>query len=318
VADTLSFAHLSDPHLSSLVGVAAGDLLSKRALGYLSWRRRRRAEHRPEVLAALRHDLEITRPDHIVISGDLTHLGLPSEFQETRQWLHSLGSPSHVTVVPGNHDAYVATPWHRTFALWAPYFISDGAQVAHASAQDVRDSFPSLRIRGPAAFIGICTAVPSAPLLAIGRLGHEQMRRLERMLGETGRQPRFRILLMHHPPVPGALSWRKRLTDGPTLRSVLARRGAELVLHGHTHRTTFARIETAAGPVPVIGVPSASLISNEPDRCARYHVYQLRRDGEEWALLISVRRYLRGEARFVGDGEPRLVLRRSLIHPALL
>ena len=44
------FAQISDPHLSSLEGVRPGDLLNKRALGYLSWRRKRRFEHRPEVL----------------------------------------------------------------------------------------------------------------------------------------------------------------------------------------------------------------------------------------------------------------------------
>ena len=42
----LTFAQLSDPHLSSLEDVHWRDLASKRLLGYLSWRKRRRAEHR--------------------------------------------------------------------------------------------------------------------------------------------------------------------------------------------------------------------------------------------------------------------------------
>ena len=51
------FAQLSDPHLSSLSEVRPRDLLNKRALSYLSWRQKRRFEHRPEVLAALLNGL---------------------------------------------------------------------------------------------------------------------------------------------------------------------------------------------------------------------------------------------------------------------
>jgi hypothetical protein len=39
---------------------------------------------------------------------------------------------------------------------------------------------------------------------------------------------------------------------------MLARAGAELVLHGHNHRTSLAHRPGPAGPVPILGVPSAS------------------------------------------------------------
>ena len=58
-------AHLSDPHLSSLHGVRKRDLLSKRVLGYQSWRTRRRREHLSSVLSALLRDTRVvpsTRP----------------------------------------------------------------------------------------------------------------------------------------------------------------------------------------------------------------------------------------------------------------
>ncbi|MET0879712.1 MAG: metallophosphoesterase, partial [Tardiphaga sp.] len=44
-------AHISDVHLAPLPSPALGDLMSKRGLGYLNWLRKRRAIHRPEVLA---------------------------------------------------------------------------------------------------------------------------------------------------------------------------------------------------------------------------------------------------------------------------
>ena len=81
------FAQISDPHLSSLEGAHLSDLLSKRALGYLSWSRRRRFEHRPEVLAALQRDLDQFELDQVLVTGDLTHVGLPLEFRQARAWL---------------------------------------------------------------------------------------------------------------------------------------------------------------------------------------------------------------------------------------
>mgnify|MGYP000057752385 CR=1 FL=1 len=61
--DTFYFAQVSDPHLSSLEQVQWPDLVNKRVLGYLSWRRRRRNEHRSEVLDALQQDLRQTAPE---------------------------------------------------------------------------------------------------------------------------------------------------------------------------------------------------------------------------------------------------------------
>ena len=70
------FAQISDPHLSSLEDVKPGQLLSKRLLGYLSWRRRRRFEHRREVLDALRSDLREHQLDQLLISGVPTSPGM--------------------------------------------------------------------------------------------------------------------------------------------------------------------------------------------------------------------------------------------------
>ena len=128
VLDTeFALAHVSDLHLSSLAGVSPRVLLDKRILGYLSWWHRRRHEHRTDVLEALRASLHGERLDHIAVTGDLTHLGLPQEFREAAAWLARLGEPEGITVVPGNHDAYVREPWRDTFAQWSPYMRADDA-----------------------------------------------------------------------------------------------------------------------------------------------------------------------------------------------
>jgi 3',5'-cyclic AMP phosphodiesterase CpdA len=297
-ADTdFVLAHLSDPHLSSLEGVSPRALLGKRILGYVSWRLRRRREHRTDVLDALRADLQAACLDHIAVTGDLTHLGLPQEFREAAAWLARLGRPEGITVVPGNHDAYVRAPWRETFAQWSAYMQGDDA----VAAADADDAFPSLRVRRDVALIGLSTARPSAPFLATGSLGERQLQRLDRMLERAAAAGLFRVVLLHHPPAAHTVRWRKSLLDGAALRAVLARRGAELVLHGHAHFSAAAYLDPATGRNLAIGVPSASAIGDDADRHAAYHVYRIARREGGWRLRVSVRAFALDRGRFVPD-----------------
>ena len=284
------FVHLSDPHLTSLQHVKAQTLLSKRLLGYLSWRMHRRAEHRREVLSVLVSALLDKAPDHIVITGDLTHLGLPSEFLEVSRWLPELGDPTQVTIVPGNHDAYVKEPWAHTFALWDSYMDSDAGS---ASGEQTGNSvvFPSLRVRGPLALIGLSSACPTAPFFATGSLGKAQLRRLDQLLVTTEEQGLIRTLLIHHPPMTHSVAWRKRLTDSLALRQVLIKRGVELVLHGHAHRFALEYLETSFGKAPVIGVPSASCIGRKPGHRAQFNLYRCNPGPKGRNLEISIWSY---------------------------
>ena len=88
-----SFAQISDPHLTSLEQVPFRQLMGKRLLGYISWRRRRRAEHQMRVLQALQQDLDSIELIQLLITGDLTHIGLPQEFLQASAWLKRPSSP---------------------------------------------------------------------------------------------------------------------------------------------------------------------------------------------------------------------------------
>lgn len=281
-----SFAQLSDPHLSTLANARWYQLLNKRVLGYISWRKNRRFEHRSEVLDALHQDLSQNKPDHLLVTGDLTHISLPDEFQQARQWLDSLGDPRDVSVIPGNHDAYVRVPWQQGLANWQPYMAADDAP--NATGNDV---FPSLRTRGPVAFIGLSTAVPAPPLLATGRLGKKQLERLKKLLKQTGEQGLFRVVFLHHPPVPGLEKWRKRLVDDRALCDVLGEYGAELVLHGHMHRSLDNQIEIPGGHIPVFGIPSSSAIGQKHGRVSQYFRYEVQKKDQDWELKVLVKSY---------------------------
>jgi 3',5'-cyclic AMP phosphodiesterase CpdA len=185
-------AHLSDPHLPPLPAPRLRDLAGKRALGYLNWKRNRQKVHKRDVLDALVSDMRAQAPDHIAITGDLVNLALEAEFAPSRAWLESVGTPDRVTVIPGNHDAYVRATQHRFAEAWGNYLSGD-----HAPDDGAR--FPSLRRRGPLALVSVSSAVPTPPLMATGRLGREQLDTLERMLTRLSAEQAFRVLLIHHP-----------------------------------------------------------------------------------------------------------------------
>ena len=297
VSESISLAHLSDLHLTTLKKVKVPQLLSKRMLGYFSWRRKRRVIHRLDIVEALLDDLRANCPDHIAVTGDLTHLGLPEEFAEARQWLTRLGPPEQVTVIPGNHEAYVGRAWDKSCVIWAPYLVSN----RNLDIPKTAGYFPSLRVLGQVALIGLCSARPSLPFLAIGSLGKKQLAGLETLLWKTGEEKLLRIILIHHPPVPGIIKWRKRLIDGRAFAAIVARCGAELVLHGHAHAPTLSVLPTPSGDIPVIGTPSASELNPSSGRCARYNIYRLNRIGLNWELTVLVRVYAEASGRFVAE-----------------
>ncbi|WP_018716703.1 metallophosphoesterase family protein [Arhodomonas aquaeolei] len=284
---TAAFVHLSDPHMTSLRRLRARDLVNKRLLGYLSWRRSRRRDHDPEVLGALRHALADHPGDAVVITGDLTHLGTPDEYAEARDWLATLGPAERVSVVPGNHDLYAPVTPAATLAHWDRHMGGDGATA-----------FPFERRHGPISFIGVNTAYPSAPLLATGRIGTAQMARLSELLERTGAEGRFRVVFMHHPPQHDAVGRRKALNDAMAFREVIRRQGAELILHGHTHRLCRARLDGPAAGVPVLGASSASTRSARFRRNAAYYRCRVTDDGGRWRLSVSMHAYCPDKAVF--------------------
>ena len=139
-------AHCSDPHITCVGQSIIGDFLNKRLLGGLRWQLQRRHDQHDGLLTTLCEDLQRTRPDHIVVTGDLTHLSLPAEFAFARDWLQIMGPPDQVTVVPGNHDQYVKTAWQQSFARWLEYMQGDtpGPQPAPTDPA-LEEVFPALR-----------------------------------------------------------------------------------------------------------------------------------------------------------------------------
>ena len=274
-----TLAHLSDPHLPPLPAARLVDLMGKRALGYLNWTRNRHKYQRRDALDALVSDIHAQAPDHIAITGDFVNLALDAEFAPARAWLDSVGAPDRVSIVPGNHDAYVSATRHRFDATFASYLGGD-------DASDNSNPFPFLRRRGPLALIGVSSAVPTPPLMATGWLGRRQLDALDKLLVRVSSEPLFRVLLIHHPLRSNARA--KRLTDSSALCAVLKRHGVELILHGHDHIHSTMWIDGPVGSIPAIGVPSASALAHGRYPAAAYNLFSIERDGNAWQCQQTV------------------------------
>jgi 3',5'-cyclic AMP phosphodiesterase CpdA len=254
------------------------------------------------VLEALLDDLHAQAPDHVAVTGDLTNVSLEDEFPAARGWLERLGDPQRVTAVPGNHDAYVAVAPERSWDLWREWLRADAEWQGRGAGDS---GFPSVRVRGPLALIGLCSARPTLPGLAGGWLGAAQRERLEAILVDLRARGLARVVLLHHPPDPGVVSARRALWDARALCALLARSGAELVLHGHLHRARIAAVAGPDGPIPVLCARSASDHGSKPGRRAQYHLVEVDAAGGRPRLALRVRGYDPQSGRFHAEGERR-------------
>jgi len=279
---TFTLAHLTDVHLGPIAGFSPRYWNVKRGLGYINWARNRRAVYRRDVLDRIVADMQAQQPDHIAVTGDLVNIGLPQEHIDALTWLESLGPPERVSVVPGNHDIYSRLRSDTGTRRWAPYMSwNDEAKYIVGEAPE----FPFVRVLGDVALIGVNSAIRTPPLLAWGQVGWPQLASLELALSRLWKDSMFRVVLIHHPPLPASAGRFRRLRDAAALEWVLQRHGAELILHGHDHCNASALLDCEPGTAAIVGAPSASLghlYKNEP--LARYNLYRVEGAYDRWTV----------------------------------
>src|SRR5262249_51636786 len=129
------------------------------------------------------------RPDHLLITGDLTTTALPAEFRQARDLLAPLlGDPARVTILPGNHDratdrAYRLRRFEEAFGEFMP-----------------RPTFPWLRaLNEDTAILGLDpTRSHFSPR---GRLPEAQLSEARALTADPARRPRRLIVACHYPVV---------------------------------------------------------------------------------------------------------------------
>lgn len=275
---SLRFLHTSDIHLLDLTGVSPWRYLNKRLTGRMNLALKRSRSHDGRLFQAMLDMVPQLRVDRVVVTGDLTNLALEPEFELVQRTLRA--APVPATVIPGNHDTYTRGSVRAgRFESFLAEFM-DGERVGRAT-------YPFVQRHGQLALIGVSTAIASLPLYAVGRVGADQLARLETLLQRTAEEGLTRVVLIHHPVVSGVSGARHDLLDLEAFARVIAKHGAELVLHGHEHVTLETALPGPAGPVPIHGISSGTSVSAHPGRQACFAVYDatadhLRRELYTW------------------------------------
>lgn len=287
----MRIAHLSDLHLYPVGALRASDLRTRRLFGALNLFVLRAGMYSEDVARAAVEAVLEAKVDHVVVTGDLTNLALPSEFALALQILRPLGGAERLTVVPGNHDCYTPESVRNDefgrwfgFALW-----SNGSAHSFPVVKDLADGVTLIAVK---------TAGLTPPGCAFGRVGPEQNARLAAALDETRSRGRCGVVAMHHNlyrrgPVSEATG---RLLDRREVAQTLARHGAFLVLHGHDHRAHSMVIGDGLDR-PGTLVIGCGCTSANPDRGqpGQFNVYDIRfgrLEVETWRIQRESGRFI--------------------------
>lgn len=263
----MRFVHCSDIHLFDLAGTWPHEFLNKRMTGAVNLLMKRRRRHDDRRFEAIKQAAVDLGADRLIITGDLTNLSLRSEFRKVAASLAAAGLP--VTVIPGNHDAYVRSAHEGGwFQEHLGAFMPESCST-HGGFPFVERAHPGV------AFIGVSSAVPTPPMIATGRVGAAQLEALGEALDACAAEGRLRVVLIHHPPVDGVSKPKHDLLDRADFAAVIAAHGAELVLHGHEHRELHTALSGPDKEVPVYGVPAGTSIDARAGREGGFACFDL-------------------------------------------
>jgi 3',5'-cyclic AMP phosphodiesterase CpdA len=296
-------AHISDIHLGPMPTLTIRELASKRITGYVNWHRNRAKHMVSGTLDTVVNDLWSKSPDYLAVTGDLVNLATGLEINRASDWLRDLGPSSDISVVPGNHDAYVPGAYEKAMRSWYDYLRGD--YDPEAWHRDFK-LWPTIRRRGPVALIGCSSSIATPPFSASGYFSARQARETAELLRQAGEEGLFRVVMIHHPPIRGAASQHKRLIGIRRFAAAIAVGGAELVLHGHTHLNTLHWLENSRGRVPVVGIASASQGPGGRKPVAGYNLFSI--SGQAGAWSLDWQRYALSE-----DGENASLAHRQML-----
>jgi len=271
---TTRIAHLSDVHMldarpsRSRAGYSMGHRFLSLGRPLDAAGRQRKLVH---ALSAARR----VGADHVVVSGDLTEIGAPGEFECLAETLHDSGiAPHQVTLVPGNHDLYTSPDAWR----WALEGPLSAYEPTSATAPGRIVECAGVR------FMPVDVARYQPVTRSAGWLEDEAIDALHRRAGDVGLADRPLVVVQHHPPfvrATQAWQWIDGLVGAARLMSLLETFRNLFVLHGHLHSAVNRVL--SCGVARVLG---ATAIVDDKD-APRVRLYDVRDGRLEAAGLVT-------------------------------
>jgi 3',5'-cyclic AMP phosphodiesterase CpdA len=287
----LTIAHFTDIHITRPpVRIRWRELLSKRVVGWANLRFSGRFKHLKNavsITSVLVEDIVALAPDHVLFTGDVSSLSLREEFEDARRVLAPLidamgaggatgTAAGRITGIPGNHDVYTGA------AAKADVF---GELFGDWLRSDDDAKSPILRLLGDeVALIALIDSRPTELFDSSGKVGEEQLKRLDALLDDSRLSGRRRILALHYGPrrADGSRDTNLHgLRDSEELLQLIGGR-VDLVVHGHLH-DRFVLEKGARTPVTIANPGSAT--HGAHDRA--YHLLHV----DDGGIRISARRY---------------------------
>jgi len=202
--------------------------------------------------------------DHIVITGDISHLGKEKDFEILRGLLkkHHLLDPGKVSLTIGNHDIFGGIHfadeilnfpgncrrirYENRVALFTEYFPELFEDTIYA---DTSDPFPYLKIIDRVAFIGLNSIAPYSwlknPMASNGEIPSKQLAGFENLMSRKRISGTTKVILVHHHfgingSEPRNILERiehhtMKLRNRSKILKLFMNTGIDLVLHGHLH-----------------------------------------------------------------------------------
>lgn len=168
----------------------------------------------PDLMNAAIEETNAFEPDLVVVAGDLTSEGYPSEFREAKSFLDLLECPNMI-VVPGNHDVRNVGDYH------------------------FEDLFGTrereLTIPVPEGECKIVAPDSTEPDLDDGEVGREHYAWIHKEFADWDRGPKVVVVHHHLLDIPGTGRDRNILRDAGELMALLRELEVDLILSGHRH-----------------------------------------------------------------------------------
>lgn len=286
----MRIAQLSDIHVPDFVGVTPRDFMNKRITGALNLLTGRRGAHPLDITERLIEDVTAQGLDHVLVTGDITNLSLPGEFQRVSRLLRLLGGYDRLTVIPGNHDVYTHGAERQR------RFLSYFGEVLFRDAGKASD-FPAIKDLGDVVVAGLCSAIATPPLMAYGRVSEAQLEALRTGLGAASNEGKYKVVMVHHNLHDEPSRWHRltaSLRNKDAVIDACFDAKVDLVLHGHTHRAHRFQLTRGDHTLTITGSGSSTQASHDPDRVARYNIYAV--NGK--SMRMRTRVYDLAERRF--------------------
>src|SRR5215471_11542444 len=199
-----------------------------------------RANTLKEQLAPVRDQADL-----LVVAGDLTNYGQPSEMEPLLNVLVRLRIP--IVVVLGNHD-YESNQHPALMKMMS----EEGIEVLDGTGYE-RDG---VGFAGTKGFVGgfgrgVLTAFGAKEIKTFVQASIDEALKLERALSQL--RTNKRVVVLHYSPIAATVSGEAAeiypFMGTSRLAEVVDRHGADLVFHGHAHHGKLEGKTTAGIPV---------------------------------------------------------------------